>query len=338
MRRLGNGTGRGRGFTLIELLVVVSILGVLIGLILPAVQAAREAARRMQCQGNLRQLALAMHGYHDAYGVFPMGTPLVWYPGAGVMPGHSIFVAILPQLEQSALYESINFDKSIYSIVNQTVHGTGLAILWCPSDGPIINHKMIYPNHYFDMPPGEFRTMFSSYGGCVGTWYHRPAELAYQDNGVTYTNSAIRLGDIRDGTSQTFLLGERVYGRLSPLGKIRHHWWFDGATGDTLFWTLYPMNPHRLFGDGVEEEPSEHPLATSAGSEHPGGAWFAFGDGSVRFVKETIESWPIDGFSGMPVGVTGDMHTPYRLETGVRLGVYQQLSTRAGGELARVPE
>src|SRR4051812_3881002 len=130
-----------RGFTLIELLVVISIIGLLIGLLLPAVQAAREAARRSQCTNNLKQLGLAVQGHVDIHGVLPLGS-FKMAPPAGRDPcqgGHEagIFVAILPFLEQGALFNAFNSNAHYETAVNSTVNGTGLSVLWCPSDGPV---------------------------------------------------------------------------------------------------------------------------------------------------------------------------------------------------------
>jgi prepilin-type N-terminal cleavage/methylation domain-containing protein len=126
-----------RGFTLIEILVVIAIIGVLVALLLPAVQAAREAGRRMQCANNLKQLALAAHNYVSAHGVLPQGTAahdLTAHADWGAQPSHGAFVALSQYLEQGPIYNAINFDLSIFDIPNTTVHAVGLATLWCPSD------------------------------------------------------------------------------------------------------------------------------------------------------------------------------------------------------------
>ncbi len=333
---------RRNGVTLIELLVVVSILSLLIALLLPAVQAARESARRTQCGNHLRQLALACLGYHDANGVLPAGSPVAEYWKIGVFTGHSVFVATLAQMDQSPLHDGINFSHNIYTHTNNTVHRIGLNTLWCPSDGRIAGYVFTSPNKYLDIPPGQFRVSFTSYAACAGTWYHLSwklselGTLSMQDNGAAYANSAVRVAQFRDGSSQTMLLGERAHGRLSDARRIRSYWWFDGHEGDTIFFTLHPMNSHRLFPTPQDEGSDEHPSVVSASSFHPGGANFAFADGSVRFLKDSIESWPIDERTRMPIGVYGDMKTRYTIDPMTRLGVYQSLSTRSGGETIAV--
>ncbi len=332
--------GEPRGFTLVELLVVIAVMGLLAGLLLPAVQAAREAARRARCTNNLKQIALAAHIYHDAQGSLPMGTPYARYPDVGPFAGHSVFVAMLGPLDQQSLYNSINFETNIYTFSNQTCHETGLELLWCPSDGGIRSRRT-HAGPYLDIPDGRFVTAFTSYAACAGTWYHLTDDqvalrrLAAEDNGVAFANSSIRFADIVDGTSQTLLLGERTHGTERGLSEpvlMGWHWWFDGHHADSLFWTLHPINPHRVVDVGTTHDYA-HPYVASAASYHPGGANFAFADGSVKFIKETVDSWPIDPAGGMPVGVTGDHKTHYKLAPGTRFGVYQAISTRNGREI-----
>jgi prepilin-type processing-associated H-X9-DG protein len=326
---------------LIELLVVIAIIGALIALLLPAVQSAREAAWRAQCANNLKQLALAAHNYHDAYGTLPMGTPLFFYPDLPFWPvfdGQSNVVSLLGQLEQQPLFDAVNFSKNIYTFANATVQRSVINTLLCPSDG-LVGKARTLPYGYLDIPEGSFRVAYTSYAACAGTWYHHsydPAlmqRLAQQDNGVAYVNSSVRLAGVVDGTSVTLLFGERAHALLADSSAQDWHWWFDGYYGDTLFWTLYPMNPHRRLGTNATTSSLANAYVEAASSLHPGGANFAFADGSVRFLKETIDTWAFNQSDGRPVGVTGSDETQYVLAPGTRLGVYQALSTRAGGEV-----
>lgn len=322
-----------RGMTLIELLVVIAIIGVLIGLLLPAVMGAREAMRRTQCTNNLKQLALAAHHYTDAHGCLPMGSPIWSFRDWGVFDNHSLWIALLPCYDQQPLYNSVNFDLCIYTYDNVTVQNSGLSVLQCPSDSSISERQPL-PYWVLDIPEGESKPGKSSYAGCAGVWYTRtldPGPLA-QDNGAFGVNSAIRFADVTDGTSSTLLLGERAHGRLRPDEARDWHWWYDGYYGDTLFWTLYPMNPFSKIQTNSANYSTPNAYIVAAGSMHPGGANFAFADGSVRFIKETIQTMsPHDPEDGMPDGISlGQDGLYYQTKP---FAVWQAISTRSGGEI-----
>jgi prepilin-type processing-associated H-X9-DG protein len=331
---------------LIELLVVVTIIAVLVALLLPAVQAAREAARRLQCMNNLKQLGLAAHHYHDVNNCLPMGTPFYYFPeDGGYDDGHSIFVAMLGQYEQQSLYNAVNFNINIYRYANQTIQATHLNTLRCPSDA-IPYQKETYPGGITNIPQGRFVVAYSNYAGNVGTWYHhgswdqagfnQTVALTKGDNGVFFVNSAVRFAGVTDGLTMTLLLGERNRGALDPSTAQDWHWWFDGVYGDTLFWTAFPMNPQRRLQAGGTLISLSNAYVNSASSAHPGGANFCLCDGSVRFIKETIDCWPTDPVTGAPAGIMGDWafySIPFTLESTVRFGVYPALSTRNGGEV-----
>lgn len=334
--------GTRRGFTLIELLVVIAIIAVLISLLLPAVQSAREAARRAQCTNNLKQMGLAAANYHDVYGTFAIGSPLMYDTQfGGWTESQSTFVSMLGQFEQQQLYNATNFSKSIYMAVNYTTFATGLSTLWCPSDGDI--SRSVDTGVYYD-PPLHSVIRFTSYAGNAGVWFpealfygawDNPNAASLQPiyagiNGVYNYNKSYNVSSITDGTSNTFIYGERANSQFSASDKNNWGWWADSVQADTLFITLYPINPFRKIPQVSEEYTDSY--VVSASSMHPGGANFAFVDGSVRFIKDSINTWPFDPATGFPNGVTDNNGIMVVAPT-TRYGTYQALSTRAGGEV-----
>jgi prepilin-type N-terminal cleavage/methylation domain-containing protein/prepilin-type processing-associated H-X9-DG protein len=348
------------GFTLIELLVVIAIIAVLIALLLPAVQAAREAARRAQCTNNLKQIALATHNYHDVNGAFPMGSPMNCDPLFGLWyESQSVFVSMLPQFEQQPLFNAVNFSRSIWTSPNSTIWSTGLSTLWCPSD-PGISRAFTYSNFSPDIPSLDVR--FSSYSCCFGTWRAEPVDYAYQacggppiaanptfqaiqsnGNGIFNYNISYNMSANTDGTSNTLLFGEKANGKFSSVTSgvsssrvvadmNDYCWWASADKADTMFTTLYPMNPFNKITLANSGEYSDS-WVEPASSFHPGGANFAFADGSVRFLKDTIQTWTSNPAGGNPPGVT-DTNGVFSLNAAVnQFGVHQKLSTRNGGEV-----
>jgi prepilin-type N-terminal cleavage/methylation domain-containing protein len=324
------------GFTLVEVLVVITVIGILIALLLPAVQAAREASRRIQCAGNLRQLALGCHNYADVFGTLPIGIPQMYDPDPSLNfygATQSIFVSMLGQLDQQPLYNAVNFSRSIFASANATICATGLEVLWCPSD-PSIRMQVEYP---FYEDPFKEKIRFSSYAGCTGIWYAELSDfpnplspaLIDQINGLFTANRGIRFAEIADGTSQTMLLSERAHGLLTGEDFRYWHWWADSVSMDTRFWTIFPLNPFRKIPDTPETYSSAYTSAAS--SFHPNGAYFGFAAGSVRFLKDSINSWATDR-TGYPLGVSEDTQGIFHVKPGTWLGIYQMLSTRAGNE------
>lgn len=335
---------QSRAFTLIELMVVVTILGILIGLILPAVQAAREAARRIQCSNSLKQLGLATHSYNDRWGCLPIGNPLFSYPDMGNRDGQSIFVSMLSDFEQTNIFNSINFSQNIATLSNTTTLQYGISVLWCPSDSGIERIERI-PYVVGDLAPNRTVVRYTSYAGCAGTWCNHPLSynklavsripaLTANANGAFFLRGRVDFAQFTDGLSNTFLIGERAHSGLDTETARDWHWWFSSYCTDTLFHTLYPMNPLRKLRTPHSSPSFPNAYCDAASSVHPGGANFGFADGSVRFLKDRIDTWPFDPSDGQPLGVVGQYNLPYRLSPKVRLGVYQALSTRAGGEVA----
>jgi len=342
-----------RGFTLIELLVVIAIIAVLIALLLPAVQAAREAARRAQCVNNLKQLGLAAANYESSYGTYPIGSHFQYDPVYGCyVESQSAFVSMLGQLEQQSLFNAVNFSRNIYVAANGTVYATGLNALWCPSDPQITRTFNAYIGA--DQATGYQNIRYTSYAGCTGTWDPEPAfygaytvppnlpesvpqvsTIISSMNGIFCYQRSIAISGITDGLSNTMLFAERSNSKLamSSGGQAEADnwfWWADSVESDTLFTTLFPINPETKLKLTVDEYTDTY--AQSASSNHPGGANFAFADGSVRFIKESINSWLQNPGSNLPQGVT-DVNGVQVLAPGTQLGVYQKLSTRSGNEV-----
>jgi len=266
-----DGSGWPGGFTLVELLVVIAIIGILIALLLPAVQAAREAARRMQCTNNLKQIALAMHTYHDTLRIFPPGS-------VRVPQGHTWYTFVLPFIEQRPLYDQVDPR-------GQQIPATA------PSDGPLVTQLGIY-------------RCPSDSGKAINKWYGNYPTVNYVASRAMFNapgNSmnwplSLRIRDILDGLSNTFLISERGLAERSTAGIWSG--WITTA-GSFNFSSTSPINTPYLATDGdptgpVDVTPSADPWYSrfTVTSRHPGGANFAFCDGSVHFISENIETNP----------------------------------------------
>lgn len=289
-----------RGFTLIELLVVIAIIGVLIALLLPAVQAAREAARRAQCTNNLKQIALALHNYLDARGALP-GSYLV-YPTTEF----SALSMVLPQLEQSNLFNALNFSLPYADPTNTTVMNTSVNGFICPSD---------YPN------PMPARGAQTNYMADMGSWIvwqmaSGPNTGLANPNGVFWGNSSTRIAEITDGMSNTAFFSERVLadGSNAIVSPIADVFFSPGAptTIDDAMAQCQAVDITNLSNQfplfmGAPWVNGQHiflhvsgPNTRSCGffislraimpasSRHPGGINVAFGDGRVQFIKDSI--------------------------------------------------
>jgi prepilin-type N-terminal cleavage/methylation domain-containing protein/prepilin-type processing-associated H-X9-DG protein len=290
-----------RGFTLLELLVVIAIIGVLIGLLVPAVQRVREAAARADCGNRLRQIGLALHGYHDANRALP---PAVRGQSAD-FPFLSWHARILPFVEQGALWQQTReafAQQPDFSIVPPHVGlGTPLPVYSCPTN----------PLTSAFIQPENVTVAFTTYLAVAGT-----NQSAH--DGVLYFDSNVRLGEIRDGTSNTLMVGERL-----PNAELRFGWWYAGVgqnlngSADMLLGVLESRDPACFrtptcqtshpypFGPGSVKNPCD---IFHFWSLHTGGANFLFADGSVHFLS----------YSAAPL--------------------MPALATRAGGEVVSVPD
>jgi prepilin-type N-terminal cleavage/methylation domain-containing protein/prepilin-type processing-associated H-X9-DG protein len=353
-----------RGFTLIELLVVIAIIGVLIALLLPAVQSAREAARRAQCTNNLKQLALALHNYESANGCFPMGLYYQQDRSGTYWTSGSFLVPLAQYTEGNNIFNSMNFSLNMYVADNTTISGIATSTYWCPSDGTVSISKLFPAAWGYALDNVDLPMTYSSYAGNGGTFLQRTsytstqfAAATGQQNGVIqfvgfpaailrgYGVAPVRIADMRDGTSATFAIGERAHALVPEAARDDWQWWTSGNFGDTIFTTLHPLNPHRKienFNTGYRcNARVGDTVIVSASSMHPGGANFAFCDGSVRFIKDSIDTWQIQPSSagatngGCPIGVTrtGSPDWIYSIAPGAKVGIYQALSTRNGGEV-----
>ena len=283
-----------QGFTLVELLVVIAIIGILVALLLPAIQAAREAARRSQCGNNIRQIGLALHNYHDSHNVFPAGNIVRGFHSDGCRAsnaespiyGHGApwTVVLTPYLEDTALHSQFDFDLPF------DFTGRGDSPNW---------EFQREPNPRFHCPSSrDTRATFNGnhYYGVAGGGSHqcRWTGLGYSNfnNGSMYLNSSISMRHLLDGTSNVFLVGEqsmRVPGREQATGiawgaSARAHG--DHGLHTNVAGARYPIN-----SNAAQKAAGTHRwgiMTRTFSSEHPGGCHFLMGDASVHFVNDTI--------------------------------------------------
>jgi prepilin-type N-terminal cleavage/methylation domain-containing protein/prepilin-type processing-associated H-X9-DG protein len=314
---------RSHGFTLIELLVVIAIIAVLIALLLPAVQSAREAARRIQCVSNLKQLGLAAHNYHSINNTFP---PAVFAYGSGEINLWGQTARLIPHLEQQGLFNSINFSLTISDPGSATVVTTHVAAFTCPSDFD----RMTDPTNTNDFVGYGRINYQANAGNDTGTLN---ATLTVEtNNGVFVAFKTIGLAAITDGSSNTALYSERLLGDGSPTTVSVPGDWFlitpPSSSRADVYATCLALNPNGLFGDanqnsyggrtwitgyytatrynhlmppngiscvyndvGATSMPSatnEGATASTASSRHSGGVNLLLADGSIRFIKNSV--------------------------------------------------
>jgi prepilin-type N-terminal cleavage/methylation domain-containing protein len=267
-----------RGFTLVELLVVIAIIGVLVALLLPAVQSARESARRMQCSNNLRQITLAVHTYHDTLLFLPPGSM------NANLSGSSGFAAILPYLEQGNAYSLYDFSKGNSEAVNLRAVSQRIKTYLCPSC-VFVRQVPISGCDANDRAPGTYA--FSTSTG--DPW-------GISDGAIANANTPqTRIASITDGTSNTFLAGENHWSfkdytfTSGPCnGQVRggFSYWSSPYPLATVFTTRGPFNPQTMNGDSTR--------LSNFRSNHPTGVNMTNVDGSVRFVQQSIDHTVLD--------------------------------------------
>ena len=308
MHKLHSREDRTRGFTLVELLVVIAIIGILVGLLLPAVQAAREAARRTQCKNNLKQMGLALHNYESAFRTFPPGfisrVTGPW-PGGGndpvpeIGPGWSMMAMILPQLEQTGLYQQIDFTRPIGDPVNQFARATTVSAYRCPSDTwnePVSVWPRTIGIH--DLAATSYVGVLGgadpSGNGPTGSYLARYEEPNF--NGMFHRNRAIRHAEITDGTSNTIGIGERA-SMFSPNG-----WAGVIPGGQTVFSEKIAASRGQAVGDTVRPAITMTTVHVRSGGPnaptgspggfwgpHTGGAQFVLMDGSTHTIATEVD-------------------------------------------------
>ena len=313
------GSGR-RGFTLIELLVVIAIIAILIALLLPAVQQAREAARRTQCTNNMKQIGLALHNYHDAFNTFPFGTRggRTWTQ-VGIKDGTNWRVALLPYLDQGPVYQNLDFSGSFgagtsdavaYMGGNEVLKGLVVQVYLCPS-----STLEMFPQSYVNNTGGngtfnnQGRGLGIQYVGIQGaapqfTW----SQSGYRDcghgwscdQGMMTVNETKGIRDAIDGASNTIVIAEQSGLTQGHNRTSNYYGGWSGARqlGMTIssttcsdFWqtgtTCIRHPPNSNIGDAGNGHPYRN--NTVINSFHTGGVFVLLGDGSVRFLSENVD-------------------------------------------------
>lgn len=335
------------GFTLIEMLVSIGLISILIALLLPAVQAARESSRRIRCSNNLRQIGIALNAYVTRDGAFPLGTYYHNDPRLNVIPpfcmpltDRSFLVNILPEMESNAIFDSMNVQAWILMPENTTIHSLMISSYVCPSDTeaqtPVLGRlslsipgfdrwssDMMLPlakTSYAGLSSDSFsRALPEMFNGCrVPDW------MRANSTGIITDTGPISLSSVTDGTSNTLLVAEKAFTyanilRTAQPGAIDSvQCWFFGGTGTTISGMFAPNAAKFVANQSPPMDLTFGAIRSGASSMHPGGLNALFADGSGRFIRETIHSSPPRIFPDRPSISTG--------------GVWQALITRNGGE------
>lgn len=284
-----------RGFTLVELLVVIAIIGVLVALLLPAVQQAREAARRMQCTNNLKQIGVAMHNYHDTYNVFPAG----WLHRGGVSnPMYGWAVAILPYIEQGALYDQLNPGQiplvnryhASSTAEDRALLQTPLSAYRCPSDVTKATNDLVKFGNTDHFAVGTSNYVANAaYSTVVNL---TSGETVPPDSGgVFFGNSYLGFHHIIDGASNTLMVGERDGGpsRVDPQYSYEAATWAGVGRSNAGSNYGIPRTLARASFTLNHDYGSHNNRGKGYSSLHPGGLNILLCDASVQFLPETTD-------------------------------------------------
>jgi prepilin-type N-terminal cleavage/methylation domain-containing protein/prepilin-type processing-associated H-X9-DG protein len=297
-------TTRRRGFTLLELLVSIAIIGVLLSLLLPAVQKVREAVNRMVCANNLKQIALATHNFHDANNRFPTGAHPPVYVGGVPTRGTNLWVELLPYFEQDNLHDAWDPCDNRNNVAGErnAITAHVIKLLLCPSDQ--LTQTVVQAKGGPGASWAQGFYAMSSYGGNAGTRSMppgaAPAFPGISRDGIFWIDSCVGFKDITDGTSNTLLFGERyhrdpayddrlphVFPGLAPIEFVGRWGWLlaPGVMPQVTLHSAAPIN-YRTPTEGDASALMERICAFGSGHGH--GANFAFADGSVHFVSDSM--------------------------------------------------
>jgi prepilin-type N-terminal cleavage/methylation domain-containing protein/prepilin-type processing-associated H-X9-DG protein len=300
---------KSSGFTLIELLVVIAIIAILIALLLPAVQQAREAARRTQCKNNLKQIALACHNYESTHRCFPPGG-VVFYPTAvAITPTNFCtagldrtqapwLVMILPYVEETALYQQFDFSKRFTGSSNipgdppnSALFPSPMKKYQCPSD---VGNAGFNNSNYLGVQGGGPPVSTPAQPGSPPCSTQAGTRV-FMQSGMIFANSQVRMRDVTDGTTNTFLVGESRY-MPTPIMRADgfHAGWSSGLKADSSFAVpvtfaaaVLGINAQKECGPGIADCFSI--VSRMFGSRHTGGCHFGMADGSAHFVSENVD-------------------------------------------------